>query len=1184
MSSIKKKRILAAVLCAGTLAAFYQPAPVAAEGTAYGVHTGDFGGWMAAPDTVSINGVTMSYISGTEWGTTGSISAANGSIGGVGLSGNALSGVSSIDGALVSASGNNGLTISGVTMSGGVVTASSGSIGGVTTAYKEYYNYDGFYLRSGYETDIDGILTVDNLNAGSGTIQTTGTVSAGSLGITYDASLGRNLSVGNSATVNGTTTLNGATDINNTLDVSGNTTVGGSLTVANHVVVGTRSVSDGEGGYVQVGQISGNSPLYVEDVLFDGANMTTAGTVSAGTLNVSGVSTLGNVRIANNTIDNATTSQPLVVEGVTMNDGTISAGSGNFTVDGLGNVTTRNLTTNGSISATGNISTDANITADGSITATGTLNGGNGSVIGGVTLGGSNAIASSGFAVSNSGDVTTTGTLTAETVKTNSLVLGKDGTTEIALSDGGALMAASGKFNVATDGKVTVGDTATSNITQISGSTVTIGGSPLNQTVMEAGTSHTVAQDGSLFYQADVGASGQSVSAYDSSSGLIGASTLSATQIQNSVGYNDDYKATRTITLDEINDSVVDGDYSTTHSLTSTGSTLAVTDGDYTTTVSTTAGGMSVTGSTGYGVAVDTTNGAVTFSGANSSPVISGGAETTTINGNTITTGHITTDSITINGVDGSQTILRGDGYASLANGHFIVSEEGYLTNEFAGAHSTVSLTTDVDGVHASYYNGADLASSTSSTSRDLSWGVITDKVKDGSNSTTNTTTATGNTSTIANGATSNTTTATLGGTSNTVTNGTGNTTTNAISTTGTSTTVTDGTKTVGVTTTTSGTTFTSNTANTAFVSGGATSTTINGNTITTGQITTDKLIINNNASDGGNVGSGSELVLSGDGSITSSIESGINQGDFSTSATAINSSVTNGVSTGSSNVTATAVTEAVTNGTDTTTVTTSAGSHVIAADGSTTTFDSNGILASNNGKQTTINGDVVTVGTGSNSTTISGSTVTVGAAGSATTITDSDVALSDGTKLSELGQVKDIAPAINPGEGGTVVDGLNNLNTRVDDVNDRLDHVGAMSAAIASLKTMGYDPQAPTEVAVGLGSYKGSSGLALGVFHYPNRDFMMNISYTTSGGENMGGIGATWKFGRKTPEKLLEEQRKEESDKVKVAQEKAAAAAQLAQEAKERAEYAAKAAEKAKAEADIAADAAQKTYEKHIK
>ena len=119
---------------------------------------------------------------------------------------------------------------------------------------------------------------------------------------------------------------------------------------------------------------------------------------------------------------------------------------------------------------------------------------------------------------------------------------------------------------------------------------------------------------------------------------------------------------------------------------------------------------------------VDTTTGAVTFTGNVYDSGVINGATTTTINGNTITTGHITTDSITINGVGGSQTILSGDGSVSLANGYFTVSKEGYLTNEFAGAHSTVSLTTDADGVHASYYNGIDLASSTSSTSRDLSW------------------------------------------------------------------------------------------------------------------------------------------------------------------------------------------------------------------------------------------------------------------------------------------------------------------------------------------------------------------------------------------------------------------------------------------------------------------------------
>ena len=60
MSSIKKKRILAAVLCAGTLAACYQPAPVAAAGRGltylddvYGTQN------VKITDSVTINGVTM---------------------------------------------------------------------------------------------------------------------------------------------------------------------------------------------------------------------------------------------------------------------------------------------------------------------------------------------------------------------------------------------------------------------------------------------------------------------------------------------------------------------------------------------------------------------------------------------------------------------------------------------------------------------------------------------------------------------------------------------------------------------------------------------------------------------------------------------------------------------------------------------------------------------------------------------------------------------------------------------------------------------------------------------------------------------------------------------------------------------------------------------------------------------
>ena len=100
----------------------------------------------------------------------------------------------------------------------------------------------------------------------------------------------------------------------------------------------------------------------------------------------------------------------------------------------------------------------------------------------------------------------------------------------------------------------------------------------------------------------------------------------------------------------------------------------------------------------------------------------------------------------------------------------------------------------------------------------------------------------------------------------------------------------------------------------------------------------------------------------------------------------------------------------------------------------------------------------------------------------------------------------------------------INSIDNRMGELEDRIDKVGAMAAAIANLRTMGYDPAAPTEVAVGIGQYRNETGAALGLFHYPNRDFMLSLSVSTSGDEVMGGIGATWRFGRKSPEKLAAE------------------------------------------------------------
>ena len=220
------------------------------------------------------------------------------------------------------------------------------------------------------------------------------------------------------------------------------------------------------------------------------------------------------------------------------------------------------------------------------------------------------------------------------------------------------------------------------------------------------------------------------------------------------------------------------------------------------------------------------------------------------------------------------------------------------------------------------------------------------------------------------------------------------------------------------------------------------------------------------------------------------------------------------------------------------------------------------------------------------------------------TQITNKDVSITDQKNpgkrinLSDLGQLNNLDGELTAHSkytsNETAVGAINaeaairreevaRLDNRIDDVNNRVDKVGAMAAAIASLKSIGYDPQAPSEFSIGLGQYKGETGVAMGFFHYPNKNFMINVSLSTAGGETMGGIGATWRFGHKSPQKLLEEQREAQARKELAAAEKYQAAAKLAKEAQERAEYAAKLARQAQVSADNAKAAADATQAKHF-
>lgn len=362
------------------------------------------------------------------------------------------------------------------------------------------------------------------------------------------------------------------------------------------------------------------------------------------------------------------------------------------------------------------------------------------------------------------------------------------------------------------------------------------------------------------------------------------------------------------------------------------------------------------------------------------------------------------------------------------------------------------------------------------------------------------------------------------------------------------------------------------------------TTTKIDGGTITTNHLITDKLTITGSGNAEGLDPSDPDyrgsIAFGGNGSITSNIKDGTKEVAFKTDKTGTFTEAKDGSNVTTNTVNAQGNTNVVTDGTNTSTATqtaTSIGgvvtngtvkmSQELTADG--VKFEQTGYDEVNIAK-----GDV-TVKNNRNTATPN-QEVHLSDLGSLNNL-DGELAARD-----EYTDNKTAVGAINA-EAGIRREEVTRLDGRINDVNDRVNKVGAMAAAIASLKSIGYDPQAPSEFSIGLGQYKGETGVAMGFFHYPNKNFMINVSLSTAGGETMGGIGATWRFGHKSPQKLLEEQREEQAKKELAAAEKYQAAAKLAKEAQERAEYAAKLARQAQVSADNAKAAADATQAKHF-
>ena len=757
------------------------------------------------------------------------------------------------------------------------------------------------------------------------------------------------------------------------------------------------------------------------------------------------------------------------------------------------------------------------------------------------------------------GDKITTGTITADKLLIDKISLGKDGNDNISIDKNG---------DVTTKGDVTVtGDD--NDTTVIDGAKATFGNDAANQTVIDKGKISAKAkaindqQAGLKFDENGLTVSGQNAEG-KTSSFSFNAETGASTFI--------DKDGTSTT----INGSSVRSFNSATGAGHLNGATLNLwKDNDNSTYM--TAGGVTFNGEAGEK-----------------------GGKTTTINGGTITTDTLNVEHINLGGemVDkngttfGSNLSMDAQGNFTAAGGNFNVTggsgeDKGAMTNTVGNT----TLQTGTTGASMSYDNG-DVTSNISvgdnkanvsagAGSIDVTNDSITNKV--GAN--------------VSSTMTADSITDKVGGTVVETKDG-------SFKATGA-----DGNG-IAIDTNTGGATFTGKDYKDATVKG---TTVINGNEIITGKITTDELVITGKG-DAAGPGTGS-LAFGGNGTIKSDVkeDGSTNNTQFTTDINGVNTKVTDGTTTTENNVSAAGNSNTVkqddTHKSEFNQGLTSIGG--VVTNGEIKVAQKlDGAAGKLTGEVTDANGSskLVQNGTGLEYTDNTN-------ADNATRINSSDVSIGSATEpdkrinLSDLGQIDELDKEIRDNEvyksNETAVGGINaeaairrgeverldnriseevtRLDGRINDVNDRVNKVGAMAAAIASLKSIGYDPQAPSEFSIGLGQYKGETGVAMGFFHYPNKNFMINVSLSTAGGETMGGIGATWRFGHKSPQKLLEEQREEQAKKELAAAEKYQAAAKLAKEAQERAEYAAKLARQAQVSADNAKAAADATQAKHF-
>ena len=88
-------------------------------------------------------------------------------------------------------------------------------------------------------------------------------------------------------------------------------------------------------------------------------------------------------------------------------------------------------------------------------------------------------------------------------------------------------------------------------------------------------------------------------------------------------------------------------------------------------------------------------------------------------------------------------------------------------------------------------------------------------------------------------------------------------------------------------------------------------------------------------------------------------------------------------------------------------------------------------------------------------------------------------------------------------------------LASNVNELQGEIKSVASMSTALAALKPLNYNPNAPLQIMAGYGNYRGKSATALGLAYYKNENNLFHMGVSYAGNKNVAAnAGVTWSIG----------------------------------------------------------------------